>query len=365
MREHERREIELQHRVRLSESEARMAEMVESAMDAIIMFDESQHVTLFNAAAERVFGYTAKEAIGTGDRQVLPARVPDRLHRSRVRDRAGARGRVATPHILPRLESAMGVRASGEAFPIECTVSCLELAEGKVYTLIARDISERVRAENELRNQATTLANTTAELKAVNDELARRQGELEQAMTARRRFYASMSHELRTPINAILGYNTLLLDHIYGPLNEKQTQGVRRAHKAAKHLLELVNDVLDLSKIEAGKIELQLQPVPFPTLIEDLFVTVRPLADERGSELALVVRGRAAQDRQRSAARAADPAQPPLERDQVRQRQTDSRRVRLARGWGRAGGRRRPGRRHRARGHPEDLRRVRPAPEDA
>jgi signal transduction histidine kinase len=100
-----------------------------------------------------------------------------------------------------------------------------------------------------------------------------------------------MSHELRTPINAILGYNTLLLDHIYGPLNEKQTQGVRRAQKAAKHLLELVNDVLDLSKIEAGKIELQLQPVPFPTLIEDLFVTVRPLADERGSDLSLVVEG--------------------------------------------------------------------------
>jgi signal transduction histidine kinase len=185
----------------------------------------------------------------------------------------------------------MGVRASGETFPIECSVSCLELAEGKIYTIIARDITDRVRAEQELRDQATRLARTTAELKLANEELARRQAELEKAITARSRFYASMSHELRTPINAILGYNTLLLDHIYGPLNEKQTQGVRRAQKAAKHLLELVNDVLDLSKIEAGKIELQLQTVPFPTLIEDLFVTMRPLADERGSSLSLVVEG--------------------------------------------------------------------------
>jgi signal transduction histidine kinase len=96
-----------------------------------------------------------------------------------------------------------------------------------------------------------------------------------------------MSHELRTPINAVIGYSTLMLDNIYGPLNAKQKEGLQRTLKAARHLLELVNDVLDLSKIEAGKIELSLQPVMFPALIEDLFVTVRPLADEYGSALAL------------------------------------------------------------------------------
>src|SRR5699024_2788964 len=175
----------------------------------------------------------------------------------------------------------------GETFPIECSVSCLELGEGKVYTIIARDITERVRAESELREQATTLANTMAELKSVNDELARRQIDLERAMTARSRFYASMSHELRTPINAVLGYSTLLLENIYGPLNEKQAEGIQRTQRAAKHLLELVNDVLDLSKIEAGKIDLRLQPVAFPAIIEELFVTVRPLADKYGTKLSL------------------------------------------------------------------------------
>jgi signal transduction histidine kinase len=102
-----------------------------------------------------------------------------------------------------------------------------------------------------------------------------------------------MSHELRTPINAILGYSTLLLENIYGPLAEKQAEGIQRTHKAAKHLLELVNDVLDLSKIEAGKVDLKVQPVSVPELIEDLFVTVRPLADERGSTLSLESEGEA------------------------------------------------------------------------
>src|SRR5205085_11254304 len=153
------------------------------------------------------------------------------------------------------------------------------------YTLIVRDVSERVRHEEMLRQQAVSLANTMSELKALNDELSRRQEDLERAMTARSRFYASMSHELRTPINAVLGYSTLLLENIYGPLNEKQTEGIVRTQRAAKHLLELVNDVLDLSKIEAGKIDLRLQPVTLPGLIEELFVTVRPLADKHGTKL--------------------------------------------------------------------------------
>src|SRR3954470_16465794 len=144
--------------------------------------------------------------------------------------------------------------------------------------------------ELELEHRTSLLeaeARSAAKLAQMNDELHRRQVALEQAMGARNRFYASMSHELRTPINAVIGYSTLMLDGIYGPLNAKQKEGLQRTLKAARHLLELVNDVLDLSKIEAGKIELSVQPVLFPALIEDLFVTVRPLADEYGSALSL------------------------------------------------------------------------------
>src|SRR3954464_7086131 len=151
-------------------------------------------------------------------------------------------------------------------------------------------LREAQKRELELEHRTSMLeaeARSAAQLGQMNEELHRRQIALEQAMGARNRFYASMSHELRTPINAVIGYSTLMLDNIYGPLNVKQKEGLQRTLKAARHLLELVNDVLDLSKIEAGKIELSIQPVLFPALIEDLFVTVRPLADEYGSTLSL------------------------------------------------------------------------------
>jgi len=155
-------------------------------------------------------------------------------------------------------------------------------------------LRESQKRELELEHRTSLLeteARSAAKLSQMNEELHRRQIALEQAMGARNRFYASMSHELRTPINAVIGYSTLMLDNIYGPLNAKQKEGLQRTLKAARHLLELVNDVLDLSKIEAGKIELTLQPVMFPSIVEDLFVTVRPLADEYGSTLALEMAG--------------------------------------------------------------------------
>ena len=191
------------------------------------------------------------------------------------------------PDVPPREHALTGLRAGGETFPLEASVSCLQLDTERLYTVIGRDVSERKRAEEELREQAESLARTSHELQSVNVQLQARQRELESAMASRSRFYASMSHELRTPINAILGYSALLLDDIYGPLNEQQARGIERANQAAKHLLELVNDILDLSKIEAGKIDLEIQTANFPALVQDLFVTVRPLADEHGSELSL------------------------------------------------------------------------------
>jgi signal transduction histidine kinase len=121
-------------------------------------------------------------------------------------------------------------------------------------------------------------------------DIARRkraEEEREKAIAARSRFYANMSHELRTPINAVLGYNDLLLAGVYGPLADKQLKGIERSQRAAQHLLELVNDVLDLSKLEAGKMELLIEPVSVLALVDDLFTTIRPMAEERGSELVL------------------------------------------------------------------------------
>ena len=277
------RQIELEHRARFLAQEARTAHIVSTAMDAIVVLDAQRHIEVFNAAAERMFGRSAADVIGRPVEQVVADEQLDRA--LTIASKEGAESSKS------ELSSLSGYRSTGEKFPLEVSVSCLDVAGDRSYAIIARDVTDRVRAQEALRTQAESLAENAAELRELNNELKERQEELERAMTARNRFYASMSHELRTPINAIIGYNTLLLDHIYGPLNDKQTHGLERTHKAANHLLELVNDVLDLSKIEAGKIELTLQPVPFPGTIEDLFVTVRPLADEHATELHLNVDG--------------------------------------------------------------------------
>jgi PAS domain S-box-containing protein len=268
LRQSERREMELRHRAQLLESETRYAEIVDTALEAIVSFGGDRRVNLFNAAAERMFRWEAREALGkTVDHFFRPA--PDL-------DVEPGPGGARSP-----IREGAGVRADGEEFPVEFSLSVLRLRDEPVYTLIARDISERRRAEEALRAQATSLANTTEELRVLNEELNQRTLDLEHAMGARSRFYANMSHELRTPINAILGYTSLLLDRIYGPISEQQENSLQRTHKAANHLLELVNDILDLSKIEAGKMELQVERVGFPELIQDLFVTVRPIAEQR------------------------------------------------------------------------------------
>ena len=277
LRDAERQELELRHMREMVESEARFRDIVSTAMDAIVGFDAGGTITLVNASAETMFGVEASEAMGTSIARFFP-------------DGTTAEGVVSMCSLgHPRAMTAK--RANGETFPIEATASCLDETSARTYTLIVRDVSDRVAHEEAMTRQAQSLAESAKELTQLNEELHRRQLDLERAMTARSRFYASMSHELRTPINAVLGYSTLLLERIYGPLSDKQVEGIERTQKAARHLLELVNDVLDLSKIEAGKIDLRLQPVEFPSLIEDLFVTVRPLADKHGSQLAFELSG--------------------------------------------------------------------------
>ena len=280
------RQIELEHRARFLAQEARTAQIVSAAMDAIVVLDVERRIEVFNASAERMFGRPGPDVIGSTVERIIDEAELDRVLTA-LTTVAGA----SSNGNRPELHSLSGYRSNGDRFPLEASVSCLDLGDDRSYTIIARDVTDRLRSEEALRVQAVSLAQNAAELRQLNNELQERQEDLERAMTARNRFYASMSHELRTPINAIIGYNTLLLDHIYGPLNDKQTHGLQRTHKAANHLLELVNDVLDLSKIEAGKIELTLQPVPFPGTIEDLFVTVRPLADEHETELHLRIDG--------------------------------------------------------------------------
>jgi PAS domain S-box-containing protein len=277
LKESELREMELQHRARLVESEARYADVVNAALEGILTFGEDRRIALFNSAAEHIFGIPEEAAAGTDVGRFFPELGP--TEELVAEDDGTPEGSTA--------REGVGRREDGTEFPVEYSLSRLVQQGGAVYTMIVRDISERRQAEEAQRAQAASLANTTEELRVLNDALNHRTVELERAMGARSRFYANMSHELRTPINAILGYTSLLLDRIYGPLKEQQVTSIDRTHKAAEHLLELVNDILDLSKIEAGKMELQVESLHLPELLQDLFVTVAPVAEQHEVELSM------------------------------------------------------------------------------
>lgn len=118
--------------------------------------------------------------------------------------------------------------------------------------------------------------------------LALQAEELERAMGERSRFFASMSHELRTPINAVMGYNQLLEDGTYGDVSAKQRDILRKVSRSASHLLELINDILDISKIEAGKLEICYEPTDLVQLVRDTLTSVELPAQAKG--LALTVR---------------------------------------------------------------------------
>ena len=287
LREGEVRERELRHRAEILASQARTREIMQSAREAIITFDDDRRVDLFNSAAERMFGLSAARARGAPVDSLFASVSAEDLEKM-VSDSAYGTGcsSSATPS-YPSPERLTAVSTDGATFPVEVTVSCLELPGERVYTLIARDVSERDRFERELRDQAKALKASRDELESVNVELQGRQRELEEAMRERSRFYASMSHELRTPINAIMGYQQLLTTGVYGEVDPRHEDALHAISRSTEHLLELINDVLDLSKIEAGKLDLQPAPVALPEIVKDLFVTVRPLADEFGSELHL------------------------------------------------------------------------------
>jgi protein-histidine pros-kinase len=108
-------------------------------------------------------------------------------------------------------------------------------------------------------------------------------------MQAKDRFLASMSHELRTPLNAIIGFTGTLLMKLPGPLNADQDKQLRTVQNSGKHLLALINDLLDLAKIEAGKIELHLEPVDCRQLVDELIATLRPQAEAKGLELTVAM----------------------------------------------------------------------------
>ena len=138
---------------------------------------------------------------------------------------------------------------------------------------------------NASRNAPRSLKPPRGRLKSIPYSILQAKEELERASKFKDQFLSTMSHELRTPLNAILGFSDLLPDERYGPLNERQRRYVAHIHTSGQHLLSLINDILDLSKIEAGRLELAFESVRVETSFGEVLDTLRPLADKKSHTL--------------------------------------------------------------------------------
>jgi len=243
--------------------EARFRDLLESTPDGIVMANPTGHIVIANSQAERLFGYAEGELRGRSVDELLP----ERYRKAHVGHRSN--------YFLQPRKRAMGsgldlsgLRKDGSEFPIEISLSPLRTEESAFVMSAIRDISERKRFEKALQEKNLELAN---------------------ANQAKDRFLAGMSHELRTPLNDIIGFTGPLLLNLPGPHNDEQHKQLKTVQSSARHLLALINDLLDVSKIEAGKVELNLELVDPRAVLDEVAATLQPQAGSKG--LALTVQG--------------------------------------------------------------------------
>lgn len=252
------------------QAEKRFRRLLEAAPDAILEVDSQGRIVLINQTAEKMFGYGRDELMGLN----VETLVPESMRGGHVRHRTSY---AAHPQMRP-----MGTglelhaqRKDGSLFPVEISLSPNPGEEGGRVIALVRDISARKQVEDRLR---VIQEQYTAELSAKNQQLEARNRDIEKANRLKSEFLASMSHELRTPLHTIIGFSELLTEELEGPLNEKQKRFLGHILQDSRHLLELINGILDLSKIEAGRLELQKEQMNFASCLQEIIAGIQQQA---------------------------------------------------------------------------------------
>ncbi|MCX4196021.1 PAS domain S-box protein [Methylobacterium organophilum] len=245
--------LDLQARKR---DEERFRNVVEASPNAFVLVDEHGEIVMVNRQTELLFGYTRQELLGQPVELLLPE-VLREAHR-------GLRQGYAE-HPEPRRmggnRELFGRHRDGSALPVEIGLSPLRSGDEQLVQAVIIDISHRKAAERRLREQADQLA---------------------VANRYKSEFLANMSHELRTPLNSILILSDQLRQNGSGNLNDKQVRHADIIHRAGHELLQLINDVLDLAKIESGRMQLKLEPFNLRELLSELESALRPMAEQNG-----------------------------------------------------------------------------------
>ncbi|MBI4442251.1 MAG: response regulator, partial [Acidobacteria bacterium] len=254
----------------LEVSAAKFQGLLESASDGIVIVNQAGQILLVNTQVEELFGYSRMELLG----RPVETLIPERYRQAHKQYHAQY---FSNPQPLSGVSRTMAghdfyaQRKDGVEFPVSISLSPLQTAEGPWAMAIIRDVTEVRRYQ--------------AEIEQKNQELELRNREVERATHLKSQFLASMSHELRTPLNAILGFSDLLAEQTAGSLNEKQRRYVQHIHNGGQHLLQLINDILDLSKIEAGRFELRLETFLVADTLPEVLSIIRPLAMEKKIEV--------------------------------------------------------------------------------
>ncbi|HEX3662447.1 MAG TPA: PAS domain S-box protein [Acidobacteriaceae bacterium] len=261
---------ERQQRIALEEQarmERRFRQLLEAAPDAIVEVSADGQMVLVNQVAEEMFGYSRDELLG----QSVDLLVPDVV---RAHHRGYRNGYLEHPRTRP-MGSGLelhGRRRDGTLFPVEISLSPIQTENGVHVTAVIRDVTERKRSEQEVRRLQLQY---TGELEARNLEI-------ERANRLKSEFLASMSHELRTPLHTIIGFAELLQEGSEGALNAAQSRFLEHIRRDSEHLLELINDVLDLSRIEAGQLVLKRELYPLARSVGEALDAIRPGAAVKG-----------------------------------------------------------------------------------
>ena len=226
-------------------AEEKFRGLLESAPDAMVIVNAQGLIVLVNAQTEKLFGYSRDVLVGARVETLIPKGYRDA--------EVTLRGAAPQVRVIGAGPQLCGMHQDGTAFPVEVSLSPLQTEDGVLVSMAIRDITER---------------------KLIEEKLA-------EASRLKSAFLANMSHELRTPLNAIIGFTELMHKGKAGPMAPEHHEYLGDILTSAKHLLQLINDVLDLAKVESGNLEFEPEPVELPRLVGEVCDVLRGLASRK------------------------------------------------------------------------------------